>query len=531
MGHHIQKANFTGHTGCPNCGSSDARATYSDGKAYCFACERLSYDDKEIVRPSTPTKKPMNHQQYNEADIEAVKDRNITYTTAQKYGVKTAKGKVLFPYQNKDGALVAVKTRYPDKQFSFDGSASEAALFGQHLFTKGGKYITVVEGEFDALAAYQMMGSKWPVVSIKNGAAAALKGCKEQYEWLDSFDNIVIAFDGDEPGKKAASQVAELFGNKAKVVKHQKHKDACDYLVAGDVEVWNKNWWAAESYVPDGIVAGDTLWELINKPITKADVLYPWADLNDLTYGIRKGELVTVTAGSGLGKSQFVREIAYHILQKTGDNVGLMFLEEGVQKTARSLMALSLDKPIHLPDVVVTDAELKKAYDLTVGSGKVFMFDHFGSLSIDNVISRVKYMAKGLECGYVFLDHISMLVSDGANADERKALDEVMTKLRTLVQETNIALICVSHLRRPEGKGHEEGSHTSLSQLRGSASIAQLSDIVIGLERNGQAEDLVSRNTTLVRVLKNRFSGETGECGALLYTKHTGRMKQIDNSL
>ena len=472
----------------------------------------------------------MNNE-YSEATIGSVKDRNISYSTAQKYGVKETPAHFLFPYSSKDGIVAVKKRSKATKDFSFTGDAKEAMLFGQQLFTKGGKYITITEGEFDALAAFQMMGSKWPVVSIKNGAAAALKGCKEQYEWLDSFENIVIAFDGDEPGKKAAQQVAELFGNKAKVMKHQKHKDACDYLVAGDTEQWNKVWWAAEGYVPDGIVAGTSLWDMVSAPVVKADVMYPWNELNSLSYGIRKGELITITAGSGLGKSQFAREIVYHVLQNSGDNVGLMFLEEGVQKTARSLMSLAIDKPIHLPDVVASEAELLKAYDLTVGSGRVFLFDHFGSLSIDNVIARVKYMAKGLECGYVILDHISMLVSDGANADERKAIDEVMTKLRTLVQETNISLICVSHLRRPDGKGHEEGASTSLSQLRGSASIAQLSDMVIGLERNGQHEDPIKRNTTQIRVLKNRYAGLTGNCGGLLYNRDTGRMIEVENVL
>ena len=133
-------------------------------------------------------------------------------------------------------------------------------------------------------------------------------------------------------------------------------------------------------------------------------------------------------------------------------------------------------------------------------------------------------MAKGLGCKYVFLDHISIVISAQENGDERKALDEIMTKLRMLVQETNIALVIVSHLKRPADKGHEEGAVTSLAQLRGSGSIAQLSDMVIGLERNGQAEDLEVRNTTKVRVLKNRYSGTTGPACNLLYNKHTGRM-------
>jgi twinkle protein len=135
-------------------------------------------------------------------------------------------------------------------------------------------------------------------------------------------------------------------------------------------------------------------------------------------------------------------------------------------------------------------------------------------------------MAKALDCKIIILDHISILVSGGQHGDERKALDEVMTKLRTLTQDTGVTLFAVSHLRRPEGKAHEEGSATSISQLRGSASIGQLSDFVIGLERNGQAEDPVERNTTHIRVLKNRFSGITGPAGHLLYNNTTGRLSE-----
>ena len=138
-------------------------------------------------------------------------------------------------------------------------------------------------------------------------------------------------------------------------------------------------------------------------------------------------------------------------------------------------------------------------------------------------------MAKALGCTKIFLDHVSIVVSAGSNGDERKALDEIMTKLRMLVSETGIALFLVSHLKRPEGRGHEEGSAVSLSQLRGSGGIAQLSDMVIGLERNGQAEDMTERNTTHIRVLKNRFSGTTGKSSALLFNADTGRMVEIPN--
>jgi twinkle protein len=99
-----------------------------------------------------------------------------------------------------------------------------------------------------------------------------------------------------------------------------------------------------------------------------------------------------------------------------------------------------------------------------------------------------------------------------------------MTYLRTLVEETGVGLFLVSHLRRPEGdKGHEQGAKTSLSQLRGSHSIAQLSDMVIGLERDQQGKN---PNVTTLRVLKNRFSGETGLAGYLEYDRDTGRLAE-----
>ena len=211
---------------------------------------------------------------------------------------------------------IAAKVRLPDKNFYNVGNWAETGLFGQQLFNGGAKYITICEGEFDAAAAYQMQGSKYPCVSVKNGAGGALKDCKAAYEYLDSFDAIVICFDADEAGTKAAREVAELFGGKSAIVKHTNgHKDACDYLKANDTREFIAAFWAAEKFVPDGIINGASLWEEVNKPVEKAAVQYPWAELNKLTYGIREAELVTITAGSGLGKSQFVREIVWHILK------------------------------------------------------------------------------------------------------------------------------------------------------------------------------------------------------------------------
>jgi twinkle protein len=463
--------------------------------------------------------------------FKAIPDRGISLATCEKFGVTQDATHHYYPYYDDAGVRCAAKVRrVEDKSFSILGSFTKAGLFGQNLFHAGGKYITVFEGELDALAGYQLTGSQWASVSIRNGAQAAIKDCKANYEWLNSFENIVICFDGDEPGIKAAKEVAELFGNKAKIVKHLNgYKDACDYLIAGATKEFANAWWRAETYVPDGIVNAADLWEIVSKPEPPAEALYPFKGLNKLLYGLRKAELITVTAGSGLGKSQFLREILYHILKTTDWNVGGMFLEESTRKTARSLMSLHANKLLHLPDTPVTPEELKDAFDATLGSNRVYLFDHFGSTDADNICNRIRYMAKACDCRVVFLDHISIVVSGQDIGDERKAIDTMMTKLRTLVQELEITLICVSHLRRPNGNaGHEEGQAVSLSQLRGSGAIAQLSDAVITLERNSMAEKEDERHTTKVAVAKNRFNGFTGPACHLRFDLATGRMIETE---
>ena len=440
-----------------------------------------------------------------------------------------------YPYHDKQGAKIGTKARFTKlKEFSIQGNTKYSGLFGEHLFSKN-KYCIITEGELDALSAYQMFKTdkyETPVVSIKNGITSAVKDVKNSLDWLEQFDNVIVNFDNDEQGKEGALKVAELFSPGKCKIMHLPNdfKDASDCLSKNKIQTYVKAFWDAKVFAPDGIINANSLFDEITKPTIKSFVQYPFEELNKITYGIRPSELVTFTAGSGLGKTQVMREIIHHIIKSTQDNIGLLMLEETPVITSKGLMSIEANQRLHLPDVHLSKEEMKTYFDKTVGTGRVFMFDHFGSNSIDNIVSRVRFLAKGLDCKYIVIDHVSIIVSDQSHGDERRALDEIMTRLRTLVQETGVAMMVVSHLRRPDGKGHEEGAATSLSQLRGSASIGQLSDIVIGLEKDAQNDDPEVRSTTRVRVLKNRFSGLTGPCSNLKYNNDTGRLIEVQSS-
>ena len=524
---------------CPDSGSSNVgEYEKEDGSSYyfCYKCNKpLKHDKKPVeAHQSISTAEVLSIHPKAQKDAsepvfksQGISDRNIKQSTLEKYGVKiTQNGEHYYPY-GKD----VFKIRGKNKNFRWSGVGDKKPLFGMDVYPSGcAKIITVVEGELDSLAASQMLSAdlRFPVVSVRDGCASAVKSCKDAYEYLSSFSQIVFCFDNDDVGQKAQLECAELFPNKAKMMKMRKgYKDACDYSTDSAFKHFTEDWWASQVYMPDGIVKGKDLKSLVLEPLQKSIAIYPYGGLNDLTGGIRSSELVCITAGSGLGKSQFLREIVYKLLKATEENIGLMFLEESVKRTALSIMSLDAMKPLHLNETEATQEEKQVAFDATLGTGRLFLFDSFGSTSVDNIINRVRYMAKALDCKFIFLDHISIVVSDQQQGDERRALDEITTKLRMLCQECDITLFAVSHLRRPSGTGHEEGAVTSLSQLRGSGAIGQLSDMVFGLERHSQADDVTERHTTRVRVIKNRYSGLTGKACALYYDRSTGRMNEV----
>ncbi len=530
----MQSESAETHRGeCSQCGSSDGNVHYSDGHAYCYVCSSYTPPNRRdnVVTP-LPTAQSKAMTTLSKGQFSPISDRGISMEAARAYGITVMDGKHIYPYHDNDGNHVANKVRHvATKDFHAEGRLSQATLFGQQLFSQAGKFITICEGELDAVSAYQMMGSKWPVVSIRNGAQAAVKEVKEQFEYLNKYEQIVICFDNDEPGRAAATAVAQIFEpNKCKVV-HLKAKDANEYLKAGKTEDFMKRWWEAKTFTPAGIVNLKDFDGLYDDE-KQESVLYPYEGMNEMLYGMRTGELITFTAGTGAGKSSIMRELQHHLLNNTKHNIGVISLEENVKQTIFHLMSVEASKRLYIKEIrdTVDEKQLRMYEAATVGTGRIFAFDHFGSIQTDEILSRVRYMVKALDCKYIIIDHLSILVSGLEGEDERRNIDKMMTQLRSLVEETQCCMLLVSHLRRANGdKGQEQGVQISLSMLRGSHSIAQISDAVIAMERDQQASDPVVANTTTIRVLKNRYAGETGIATYLLYDSDTGRMQEISD--
>ena len=531
---------------CPLCPSSDAVGINADGSAKCFSCGEFMPNYNNACEGKTMTEPQTTQQKQPDSLLEgnfiALTDRQISQATAKKYGVKAVqdlKGQVvkhLYPYYN-GHELSATKYRNTiSKDFFVSGSYNDTGLFGQQLF-KGGKYVTITEGECDAMAAYELLGSKWAVVSIKRGAQGAVKDIKESLEFFEEFENVIIAFDNDKAGKEASVKVARLFKpGKARILTLPNgFKDPNDMLRSNKHKDFVESWWASKVYTPSGVINVSEQREKFHNREKKPSVPYPYEGLNKKLYGLRQGELVTLTGGTGLGKSSVTRELEHHLIKSTTDNVGIIALEEDWRRTIDGILSIEANARLYVDEEreKFSKEELDKMFDILYdgeNKNRVWVHSHFGTNDIDDIFTKLRFMIIGCDCRWVVVDHLHMLVSAVHDGDERRAIDTIMTRLRSLVEETGAGIILVSHLRRVDGnKGHENGVEVSLSHLRGSNSIGQLSDCVIALERNQQSDDEDEARTTKLRVLKSRYTGDVGLAARVIYDGETGRLSELSD--
>lgn len=513
------------HEPCPKCGSRDNLARWADGGATCMTPQCGYWEHKDGGRVAEQQVKDWTPIRGSYQDLPK---RGLKRETLEFWRYQTNDDGVpchIANYYDPDsGELVAQKLRRPNKQFSINGNGRSLPLYGQSLWQPGGKHLTIVEGEIDALSVSQAFDNKYAVVSIPNGAGGAEMAVAKAYKWIDTFGRIVLMFDADEPGRKATASVAPLLPPGKVCIAKLPEKDANAVLVKHGPGAIVNAFWKAAPWCPDGIIEGSSipLEDLMRG--ASAGYPFPWPRLQARVLGVRKGELTLWTAGSGIGKSTVVRELGYSLLMDHGCKIGNVFLEEPNLKTAQGYVAIHNNIPLgrlrFTPSLLSPDQWLASRQQTI---DRMFFDQHFGSVDSTKLISRIRYMAVVGKADFVLLDHVSIVTSglESSKEGERKDIDILMTRLRSLIEETGIGIIAVVHLKRTD-RNFNEGDAVSLSDLRGSASLEQLSDNVLALERDQQSDQ---PTRMLVRVLKCRETGETGEADTLDYNRETGRIE------
>ena len=518
---------FLHHQSCPSCGSSDALGVYSDGHGHCFSCQTYfkELDNVEATAQVVSYNRPA--EMYGQPM--AITDRRISLDTVKKYGVTIENApngnipvKHHYPYYDKGGRFIGTKARrLSDKSFSTSGNMKDNVLFGQQLFKNEGRFVTVVEGELDALAAFEMLGSKFPVVSVSKGAAGAVKDFKANLEWLEGFENVVICFDNDSAGREAAEKCAQILSpNKARIVSLTAFKDASDYLTNNKVRDFTGEWWEAKTYRMTGIVTLEDAWANFVKRGTEEIIPFPesFGMLNHmLNGGVAAGEITVLGALTSIGKTTLVNEIVHHLWKNTDKRIGCAFLEADGGEAIENLLTVHTGHNLSTEDRHNIDYD--KLHTDIITDGRILLLDHQGAVDSDELFIKLRAMVKGSACEVIVIDPLQAAVT----ANNNETIDDFMDRLLKLAKETNVSIIVVSHMRKPSMTNpHNVNEY----DLKGSGSINQIAFNTILLSRDKMAEDDYTRNSTMIQVVKCRRTGQTGMAGWLYYNSQTGRLER-----
>jgi len=414
----------------------------------------------------------------------------------------------------------AIKSRQiSEKKFQTEGPIAEAGLFGRDKFNAGSKKsVTIVEGEWDAPSVYQALNGNSACVSVQS-SSSALRDCKRDFEWLNSFDKVVLAFDGDEPGQKAARQVAALFDfNKVHHVKLEKYKDANEFVEHKAEHELAEIWKNARKYTPDHIInTFQEIQESLKEAREETIGTYPHPTLQNALYGLHRGELIVFKGMEGIGKTEIFRAIEYHLLKSsTSLRIGMVHLEEDKSTTIKGISTYELGIPCNLPDAGVSETDVFNAYKKAVGDNedRLYIYTMFGGDDPDDVLESIRFLVTKGGVDVVFLDHITMLVTGNENDDERRKLDYISTKMKKMAKELRFCLVIISHVN-DDGK------------TRGSRNITKVANTVIHMSRDLTSTDELTRNTLVLTIEKARLTGRTGPGGRYFFDTSSYTLKEL----
>lgn len=427
-------------------------------------------------------------------------------------------------YHPQTRELVGQKIRTKDKDFKVLGKL-HSALYGWQLWPVGGRKIVITEGEIDAMTVSQAQGNKYPVVSLPNGAGSAKKSILANLEYLKKFDEVVLMFDMDEPGRLATEEAAKLLGPRARIAELP-CKDANETYLQHGAEPIIKAVWNAQIRKPAGLYTGE---EVLNMGETSIEMgkSYPWPTLTAATYGKRPHEMVLIGAGTGCGKTDWMKEDIAHNISVHGEKCLSIFLEEPNLPLTLATVAGKIDgKLYHIPGTEYDRAQYERTRQLVADN--LLLFKVEDTVEPNDVIDLIREAVEGYGVQHVYLDHVTYLL-DASGEGDLAATKQLMRSLNDLNKSLPFTLYYVAHLRKKQGQGksHEEGGRITLDDFAGGKAITQYANFAFGLERSQQDPD--EKNLTTLRGLKDRYTGQsTGLVIGLKYDEKTGKKTEVD---
>ena len=515
---------------CPyvSCGSSDAFSFNSNGYGKCHSCG-TNYPSRDktfdwakehypTIEKDTSSYVPKDIKPFVETDNSEgsyVSMRGIDESVMTEYGVLTYADRQEYIYPS--GGIKVRKL--PEKAFFAKSGFKSDELFGMNLFTAGcSKVVTITEGEIDALSVFQMLQSKFinPVVSLPSATPSKKlwDNCKE---WLDSFEKIILSVDTDDAGNALADKIAKMFPNKVYRVDHHPYKDANDFLQNNKSVEFKSAWWVARKYTPENVLNGvDDFLSLYQNAPEHEYVPTGIEALDAKILGLMQAHFTVIKAPTGIGKTEIMRYLEYNMLQRKVP-IAAMHVEETKLRSLLGLVSYECKDNLTRRDLI----EQKGADEQVIAAieslnkdelyYQFFMGDGQGS---DELCDQIRYFSQACGCKFVFFEPIQDVVVGSSEEGKESMLADLAIRLSKLAAELNVGIVTIAHT-------NDNGDPKYCKM------IGQRASVVIDLSREKEADSLEERNTTHIRVEKNRPCSEEGMAGTMRFNLDTFTLREV----
>lgn len=563
-------AEFIKHKDCKKCGSSDGNAVYADGSTHCFVCHftvpsnewieansKTNFRNKNVKEQMEIKQKPAISQE----EVQNIREstttkgngfRGIRDDIYTKFAIRHSfdeNDNVVEQYYpvTQDGQLVGFKIREVPKNFFSKGRTGVSCdLFMQFRFNRGGKYILLVEGELDALSAYQMIhdynnardssGTYETAVCSSTTGAAGLKQFANQYKFLDQFDNIILAFDNDRAGKTATEEIVKYLPKGKVKMMSLRYKDANEYLMANDQKSFIYDFYNAKKQIPVGVLPSGELYDrIVNQSLT-AKVPFPpfMRSLNEMFVGgIQLGHIVNIAADTGIGKTTLVNEMVYYWIFNSPHTVGIVSMELDAGQYGESLLSRHLSRKLSLienPEDKVKYLETEKVKEQANilmfkedGESRFYLLDNRDG-SIEEIQNTIEELVVACGCKVIVLDPLQDIL-DGLSNEEQSLF---LKWSKGFIKSHGVTFVFINHMRKtPAG---QDGSDSE-QNIMGSSTIIKSASANILLRRDKMSDDELIRNSTDILITKNRICGLTGPAGKIYYDNNTHTLHNLDDWL
>lgn len=572
---------FVKHTDCPDCGSSDALAVYSDESTHCFSCLKTKPSNEWLEANSDKSKKKTKFKETKKEEVLTKEDKKPKVTQEQTDELKartSIKGSGYRGIRDDVLATFGVRTEYDENTGevyatyypctegyelsgwkprvhpkSFGGSigrvGASCELFGQFKFKNGGKTVLIVGGEHDQLAAYQMLqdyykSKNWdfdtPVVSPTIGETGCSKQVQGQYAWADKFEKIIIGMDSDEAGQKATEKLIEVLPKGKVFVAKWSRKDPNKMLEDGLDKLFISDFYNAKAFVPAGVVGSSELYDKLLEQAGRERIPFP-PFMSKLEKMLGSFELQTcgvIAAGTGAAKTTIANEVIYHLLFNTSYKTGIVSLELDCGQYAQALLSrhihnriASIDDPVARIDYLKTEQIKTKADELFKkedGSDRFMVLDE-RDFSIEVMQDKILEMIISGGCQIIVLDP----VSDLFESLPHEAAAGFMKFLKSTMKSYPVSFLLLAHIRKSsDNKGAAStGAFVPEEAIYGSGALTKSASWVVMLSRDKYNEDATVRNTTHAILSKNRRGSVTGPAGQWYYCSDSHQMYDLDDHL